>query len=119
MRLRAAGADNTTSNYDSSGVGRQASAVTTAFESVNDSLWYVDPKSTGDTVAISMDLYSPKLTNNTLFTASVQGVAAGGSSSTSYNAGGIFKATTSFDSLTFVSSVSTITGTFSVYGYNK
>ena len=117
MRLRAAGTDNTTANYDSSGIGRQVNAATTSFESANDTLWYVVPKSAADTVAVSMDLYSPKLTNNTLFTASVQGVTA--TYSTSYNVGGIFKATTSFDSATLVSSSSTITGTYSVFGYKK
>lgn len=117
MRLRAAGSDNTTSNYDSSGIGRQANASTTAFESANDNIWYVVPKSAADTVAVSMDLLSPKLVNNTLFTASVQGVVS--THSTTFNIGGIFKATTSFDSASFISSVSTITGSVSVYGYNK
>jgi hypothetical protein len=116
MRLRAAGADNTTANYDSSGIGRQVNGSTTSFESANDNLWYVDPKTSADVVAISMDLFSPKLTNNTLFTASVQGNP---SVSTNYSVGGIFKATTSFDSATFVSSASTITGTYSVFGYAK
>jgi hypothetical protein len=117
MRLRAAGTDNTTSNYASSGVGRGTNGTAQSFEGNAESLWYLVPKSTGDTVGVSMDLYSPKLTNNTLFTASVEGNFSGVTAS--YNVGGIFGATTSFDSLTFVSSSSTITGTYSVFAYKK
>ena len=119
MRFRAAGTDNSNPTYDSQGLGRQVNAVTTSFESGNDTFFYITPKNTGDTLATSIDVFSPKLTNNTIINGLVQAVANGTSTSTNFSLGGTFKATTSFDSLTFISSVSTITGAYSVYGYNK
>jgi hypothetical protein len=117
MRLRAAGADNTTSNYDSQAIGRQATGVTSTFESANDTIWYVVAKGAGDLTAVSMDLFSPKASNFTLVVNSSQGL--GGANSSNYAAGGIFKASTSFDSATLISNAGTITGTYSIYGYNK
>lgn len=119
MRFRAAGSDNSNPTYDSQGIGRQVNGVTTNFESANDTFFYITPKNTGDTLAVTLDVFSPKLTNNTILNGLVQAVANGTSTSTNFAIGGTFRATTSFDSLTFISSASTITGAYSVYGYNK
>ena len=117
MRLRAAGTDNTTANHDSQAIGRQSGGVTSTFESANDTIWYVVAKGAGDLTALAMDLFSPKLSNFTLFASSAQGIGAANSSN--FAAGGTFKASTSFDSATLISSTGTITGTYSIYGYNK
>jgi hypothetical protein len=117
MRLRSAGTDNTTSNYDSQAIGRQSGGVTSTFESANDTIWYVVAKGAGDLTAVGMDLFSPKASNFTLFATSSQGIGAANSSN--FAAGGTFKASTSFDSATLISSAGTITGTYSIYGYNK
>jgi hypothetical protein len=119
MRLRASGADNSTSNYNSQAVGRRITGTTVGLESGNDNLFYLFTKDSADSAGALINLFSPKATNNTLYNSSIQSVFINTSDPTNFAGGGIFKATTSFDSATFISSVSTITGSVSVFGYSE
>jgi hypothetical protein len=116
LRLRAAGADNTTSNYTAQYLQASQTADTTS------------PNSSGTTTAFgrmgyvftsqpayaSYDIYSPKATAKTFVTGTF-----GGASTNTLFTGGLFNATTSFDSISFFPGAGNISGTYSLYGYNK
>lgn len=117
VRLRAAGSDNTTSNYSYQNI-QAASATLTAGRGTGQTSWEIVYQQSYD-VPVIIDLFRPQATAKTLFlsqnmkdpynqgSAMALGVSSGG-----------FNATTSFDSASFIPSAGQITGTVSVYGYN-
>jgi len=120
FRLRAAGADNTTSNYFSG-----ASNVTytgAAFNSNTNGGTLIDwgGMNTGtgsinsESNQFEITMMSPKLTQHTVFT-----VFGGTGSWTMRNLTGFFNATTSFDSFTLLGDAGTISGRYRVYGYQN
>jgi hypothetical protein len=114
IRLRAAGADNTTSNYSSvnnyvsfagvSSIDAQASQTSW------DRVFYID--TTADTITYVWTLTSPKSANKTAINGYGQRANVA-----MVNTAGFFNATTSFDAMSFIPQSGTITGKVQVYGY--
>jgi hypothetical protein len=109
IRMRAAGSDNTTSNYRQMEVGitQANSATNNARDNVTNWEGFSGP--------ISMDVFSPQATL-------VTHVIGGYTNSNPFsiigrNLNGIFVATTSFDSMSFICSSGNFTGYYRVYGW--
>ena len=114
IRLRASGSDNTTSNYNKAliqaayagGTPQNDNAASaTTFRMLYNNL--------ADTQRLTLDVMSPQESTYTTIYKQGDRPDYGGEYMI-----GIFKATTSFDSLTIYPSSGTITGSYSVYGYN-
>jgi hypothetical protein len=111
VRMRAAGADNTTSNYRQMEVGiTQANSVTNNAQD-NQSTW----QGFGQVNSMTFDLLTPKATAYT----TLQGIYTDNNTSSmigrTLNAR--FVATTSFDSMSFICSSGNFTGFYRVYGW--
>jgi hypothetical protein len=111
VRMRAAGSDNTTSNYRQMEVGiTQANSVTNNAQD-NQSTW----QGFGQVNSMTFDLLTPKATAYT----TLQGIYTDNNTSSmigrTLNAR--FVATTSFDSMSFICSSGNFTGTYRVYGW--
>jgi hypothetical protein len=111
VRLRAAGADNTTNNYRQMEVGiTQANSASNNAQDLQTTF-----QGFGQTNAMTFDCLSPKAT---AFTTLQGGYTDSNTSSIigrTLNAR--FVATTSFDSLSFICSSGNFTGTYRVYGW--
>jgi hypothetical protein len=114
MRLRAAGSDNTTSNYSSAFIVAPYSGSFLNEGLTGQTIWnkFGLMKSSTVTATFLFDVYSPFETETTNFS----GINTRGSSGQMLSVG-FFNATTSFDSLTFIPEGGTITGTLYVYAY--
>lgn len=119
MRLRAAGADNSTSNYRSSGVGVLSTGTTFNVTGDGQSSFNMAESDPGlNLYSAVLDILSPQVASNTIIAGSLSGLNKASSGVFGVHASGTFNATTSFDSLTFISSTaSSITGFYKVYGY--
>jgi hypothetical protein len=114
-RMRASGTDNTTSNYGSgffyvdftSGSGNDTGGATQT------SFTKFDYVSANKYMFGTYMIRQPFTSNRTSFTGQSSGMT-----NEQHIAGGFFNATTSFDSMTFITS-STFTGSVSVYGISK
>ena len=119
MRLRAAGTDNTTSNYRSSSNGILSTG--SGFNVVGDgqtSFNMAESDPGLNLYSVVLDIFSPQAANNTIIAGSLSGLNKASSGVFGVHASCTFNATTSFDSLTFISSTaSSITGFYKVYGY--
>ena len=117
MRLRAGGADNTTTNYSS----------TYAYFYYGSNGISADDRAPGATSWSRMgytetsgehngvfDIFQPQESKQTNISGLYNRAAVG--CSTSF---GIFSATTQFDSLSIIPAAGTITGNYSIYGYKK
>ena len=113
FRLRAAGTDNSTSNYNVGGVARTFAGVTNTQESTNDTVGYMWGNGSTYGGYTSMDVFGPQLTQPTTINSQTTYEALAGFS------GNMFKATTSFDSMSFFPASGTITGNYKVYGYTN
>jgi len=121
IRLRAAGSDNTTTNYNTCGVGIDTTGTARNFTGDSQTS-FVTGRTDGSTgYAFSIDIIAPKLsTRRTVINGWTEHEQSGvfGSAITGQN--GIFQATTSFDSLSLiVAGGATISGFYAVYGYAK
>lgn len=118
MRYRVAGADNSTSNYNYEGfVARTNNTSTSVSSTTNSTIHVIGGINNGNANAFAIEVYQPF---NADFTK--HSVLGHQHDSTSYIAtfrGGVFAATTSFTGFTIFPSAGTITGSLSVYGYNK
>jgi hypothetical protein len=113
-RVRAAGSDLSGSDYASAVIqaayastslgNDNAGATATSFR-----LSYLDGRQN-----ITMELMNPKATQFTSFYNMNDRQGYG-----YQTAGGVYKQTTSVDSFSFISAAGNITGSYSVYGYNK
>jgi hypothetical protein len=116
-RLKASGADNTTSNYQSGwqGINFNGGAASNDTGGAAGNIWsrigYVN--GAGE-INIAYTFHGPKLTNRTFITFQQTRIDAIGLAG-----GGVFNTTTSFDSASFIPSAGTITGSVSAYGYNQ
>jgi hypothetical protein len=116
MRLRAAGSDNTTSNYSWSYTGARSNNTTFSNGGAAQSFFNIGSTRSVEYGGFSLDLYSPQSTQFTGLTAQWNG---GETSHSNFGTtGGCFTATTSFDSASFYLSSGTWTGSYSVFGYN-
>jgi hypothetical protein len=111
VRMRAAGADNTTSNYRQQEVGITQSNIATNNAQDNQSTW----QGFGQVTSMTFDCLTPKATAYT----TLQGIYTDNNTSNmigrTLNAR--FVATTSFDSMSFICSTGNFTGTYRVYGW--
>jgi len=116
-RMRASGSDNTTSNYTSqffvlyqtsTGTSNDIGGATdNAFNKF--AYLYANQAHT-----LELDIFNPQASLRTSYTGTVSGMA-----SEQWLNSGFFNATTSFDSFTFYPAAGTLTGSYSLYGYNK
>jgi hypothetical protein len=111
VRLRASGTDNTTNNYRQMEVGvTQAGTVTNNPQDLQTTF-----QGFGQSNAMTFDCLSPQATAVT----TLQGIYTDNNTSSMIGRtlNSRFVATTSFDSLSFICSTGTFTGTYRVYGW--
>jgi len=117
IRWRAAGSDNTTSNYYSGywytniATGATGTDVAGAASNIMSKMGY---SNAAGVLTMFYDVFNP-------FETKATGISALQSRNDAVinSVGGYFQATTSFDSMTFIPSAGTTTGSVSVYGYNQ
>ena len=117
IRLRVSGADNTTSNYNSTAT-EAISGTTYAFGryQVSASSFLNGDIGGRATLATTIDMISPYLSQETSFVGTTSEYDSG------YRSGslcGYFNATTSFTGFSIYGASGTMTGVVSVYGYKK
>ena len=114
MRLRASGADNTTSNYTKNVIVING-ATLTGERSGPGTTWDLTAVAALADPMVTMELFSPKATAKT------KGNYTSGAGTSETTTVGTFNfgLTTSFDSATFFPDAGTFSGTLSVYGYEK
>ena len=113
-RLRASGSDNTTNNYNSQNMtannttfSTQRFLATSAYLYWFNASWFYG----------TMELQDPQQTNETMY--QLNGSIQAGGDAYGPFVSGYFGATDAFDSITIFPASGTMTGSFSVYGYNK
>jgi hypothetical protein len=118
-RLRASGTDDSTSNYSYAGIEVPNAGALTLDSVAGTNLWKIGENYNlyDDFMNISLDLFAPKLSQNTKFNMQTFGGTTTGAYG-SYLFSGVFNAVTSFDSISFYPASGNITGKVSCYGYN-
>jgi len=122
MRLRAASVDNTTSVYetmfmgiDTGGTARNSVGATLTSFSMGEE----DAGAFATEYTLTLDVKNPQLTLPTTLLGSYAFVDRTPTFRAIRVGGGVFQSTTSFDSLTFISSIaSSMSGVVRVYGYS-
>ena len=117
FRLRAAGTDDTATNYHFSTYGLRVNGATGQFSGTGVNKWSFTYGATGARQSASIDIYAPKLAALTKYTCLSFG--DDGTAAIQYHSGGYFNATTSFDSFSIIPMASNMTGEMTVYGYAK
>jgi len=121
LRLRAAGTDATSANYDGSFVGRTNASVDLNFDTAAGTALSVGEQDNSEIFySLELDVLSPQVAIPTRLLGQFIGQKKDGTSGKFYcSGGGNFRSATQFDSLTFISSVaSSLTGTITAYGYS-
>jgi hypothetical protein len=118
MRYRVGGADNSTSNYYSTWIAVSTVSDTTQYQrsglNTTGNLSDISGGSAASKI-FTLEIHRPFLTANTILT----GQQNDSGSLVTFNGGIGFNATTSFTGFTIIPSTGNVTGTVSVYGYNK
>jgi len=120
LRLRAAGTDATSANYDGSFVGRTNASVDLNFDTAAGTALSVGEQDNSEIFySLELDVLSPQVAIPTRLLGQFMGQLKTAANGKYYvSGGGNFRLTTQFDSLTFISSVaSSLTGTITAYGY--
>ena len=120
MRMRVSGADNSSSNYRWSNgyaVTDGAASVSAQNGSGLTTVFRVAAISSVSRNFAKFDLFNPFTAEETGFLG--QFFQKYGANSTTHFSGGIMSVTTSYTGFTLIPTAGTITGTVSVYGYNK
>jgi len=116
LRMRVAGADDSTSNYFWSGIYNSSSGTTPTGEgggtATSFTYGYMESTATG---TATFDFANPFATKKTTYT-NLFSRATGVGNSLFYTNGGAFNATTSFTGFTIFPASGNITGTIRVYG---
>ena len=116
LRMRSAGTDNTSSVHNSSWWGARATNSSFTNGNQNSTSMLVSPCREVAFGGVSMDMYSPFLTDVTGINVQWNGGQAG--QFTFGGTGGVLYNTTSYDGCTFfLNAASTFSGTVRVYGY--
>jgi hypothetical protein len=118
MRFRIGGADNTTSNYNNGFTGLDNLGTTqTKTVSLGTAFALTDISTGVDRQIMNLNIANPFDTSKTEINGFVgrQATSIGGFAVMS--GGGIFNATTSFDSLSIICSTGNIDGNYRIYGY--
>jgi hypothetical protein len=124
MRLRAAGSDNTNGTYANTWAGVTLSATAANVGDNNGTSFNVGEQEASSTTemryGLTLDILSPKATATTKVQGQYCYVNKAATDQIARFGSGVFRATTSFDSLSFISSVaSSMTGNYRVYGYSE
>jgi len=115
LRLRVAGTDNSTSNYNYAGIFLRTSASSIVYGNTSQtSFGDILPHSTNGNEAFSLNIYSPFVAERTKYNAG--GIGQDVTSIATQFQAGVFAATTSFTGFTFISGSGTFTGRIRVYG---
>lgn len=119
MRLRAAGTDDSNAQYDYALFGVDNGGGSGANGAALQTSWlFSEQDSATVRYTLNLDILAPQLTTPTYYNGFHNYLNKAGTSWVARMGAGIFRSTTSFDSLTFISSVaSSITGVYRVYGY--
>jgi hypothetical protein len=122
MRLRVSGSDNSTSNYHNH--WQQTSTSETAYTGANEvsqtSFRVSSSSGTTSIKSLSFDFFAPFLSDRTMYLG-LQNFS-NANKGNGYAGGvqqGAFNDSTSFTGFTLISNSGTLTGTISIYGYNK
>jgi hypothetical protein len=119
VRMRASGADNTTSNYFAmwEGIASDATAAS-ALSNVASSFNFGETDSTFVPYSFAIDILQPQVAAATIIHGSLVYYTKTTTKVQALTGGAWFNGATQFDSLSVISSVaSSITGTYRVYGY--
>jgi len=122
MRMRTSGTDNTGSNYELAGTETNSTNTTvTGITSAGGlTSWSMAESDPIDRYALTVDVMAPQIAEPTLIFGNLTYVNTAATAWRYRNFAGCFTAGTVFDSLSYISSVaSSLTGSYSVYGYNK
>jgi hypothetical protein len=118
-RLRTAGSDNTTSNYSYAAAGLYSNGNIDTVNGNAVSSFGMRTIFTAVPGSHTLTICEPQTAKKTTVTGMVSGNSSSGAALvTSLAFSGIFNATTSFDSYSFLASVA-ITGSYKVYGYSN
>ena len=117
-RLRAGGADNTSSNYKWNAIIMDSSSATVTGDnrSSTTSFTFARSRETGETVTTTY-LYSPQASVETTFTTNAASLSA--TDSDWFSGGGSMTVTTAYDGLTIFVGSGNFTGTIRVYGVSN
>lgn len=120
MRLRASGADDTSSQYNTAYRGVGSDGGSDIQSSINTSNWVFGESDTAVFYNIAIDLFQPQIATRTTHVGQYTFVNTTATAHVMRSGGGQFSGTTQFDSLSFISSVaSSMTGVYRVYGYSE
>jgi hypothetical protein len=115
LRLRVAGADNSTSNYNYAGIFLRTTAASIPYGNTNQTSFAdILAHNNNGNEAFTLNIYSPFAAERTKFNAA--GFDHDGTSLLSQFQAGVFAATTSFTGFTLISGSGTFTGRIRVYG---
>ena len=118
MRLRAAGSDNTNNSYERMNVLGTGGGVVSGDGGTGTSWKFYENDSVTCRYGFTIDIIAPKATATTFIQGSLMYINKPESTFYGVHMTQSFNATTSFDSLTFISSVaSSMSGNYYVYGY--
>jgi hypothetical protein len=117
MRLRASGADNTTSDYYWARVAGNTAGASSITGGAAANLWQVAFTSASRGNLASMEVFNPQETLRTGF--AVGSNIDGGTAPYVSTYGGWFNATTSFDGFSLITASGNMTGSLRVYGYKN
>jgi hypothetical protein len=121
VRLRASGSDNSTANYNNANTSFRSNNTANNYGSAGATAFAVGQSeaafSANANFYYDIDIVQPKLAVNTKL--SYRGQDTDGSSNyVNRSGGGLFNATTQFDSASFYVGSGTFGGKYSVFGYN-
>jgi hypothetical protein len=111
-RLRAAGTDESASQYFYGGNRRYFNGTAGSINANPTTSWAVYEPNI-DLGGFTMDVVNPFLSQKTYYNCLAAGHDAG------FVTSGALNLNTSYDSMSFIASTGNMTGTYSVYGYNK
>lgn len=119
LRFRTAGTDDTAANYTQAAAGYDSNASAADFSQASATSLTVATNFATEPIVVNLDIFNPQLTLRTwgtgFYTSDSSAGAAVQTRATSFK----FGATTSFDSMSLISSVaSSMTGVYRVYGYS-
>jgi hypothetical protein len=120
-RFRTAGTDNTAATYNQASAGRDSDGNALNITQTSATSFTIGQNFSTGGFLINLDIFNPVVANRTICQGfySIDGQASGGNIS-SHPTSLLFRNTTSFDSMSIISSVaSSLTGSYKVYGYDN
>lgn len=119
LRLRASGADDTNAQYDYAFTGRGSAGATGSENGIVQTAFDLSESDVNARYYLDMDVLAPQASAVTIISAQYGYLNKANTDWFGMSGGGVFRLTTSFDSLTLISSVaSSISGIYRVYGYS-